>query len=120
MSLADLSKIQQKVIEDAMRKLLAANCKFAILLPDGEKLGDLELALPKKHGKGSRINNFIRTGYRERVRAMKVGDVEVFETDGTSIKNYQSAICSCGLRAFGNGHFNTCINGSTIEAMRTD
>lgn len=122
MALADLSQVQQKVIEEAMRKLHAAGCKFAVMLPGGDLLGELEVVI-KKPGTGRhKLNNFKANGYMTRVDKMKVGDVEVFDTSeipAEYIRNYRSAICARAIRMFGNGNANTAVTGFGVELMRT-
>ena len=115
MTLNDMPAIQQRVINDAVRNLKAAGCQYAIILPSGEQIGELKVVVPAKR---TRVNHFTQTGYLARVDAMKVGDVEVFDAAGMDIQNYRSAISARGIRTFGKGSINTCIEGTNIQIMR--
>ncbi len=110
--------IIEKVIETAARNLRSAGCQFAILKPDGEVLGDLQLA-PKKTGiKRHRMNNFIVTGYHERVDAMQPGDVQVFEVGDFDAEQYRGAISARASTVFGKGNSTSTIEGKEIQLLR--
>lgn len=118
MALQDMAAIQQKVIRDALVKLDACGCKYAIMLPDGSVLGELEV-INRSGVKRHRINHFTQTGYIARVDAMKVGDVEVFDGSAvTDIENYRSAIGARAIRVFGKGSAETLIKDGKIELLR--
>lgn len=109
--------IIEKVIDQAVRNLQSAGCKFAVITPDGRKLGELHVDQPKKH-KRHRMHNFTVTGYGPKVKAMKVGDVLVFDVGEFNAEAYRKTIIAAALQTFGKGNATSSIQGDTIELMR--
>jgi hypothetical protein len=111
-----MSAVEQKVLADAIKKITALGFQFAIIDRDGRKHGDLEVATEPAVPR----NDFRQFGYIERVRAMQVGDVEVFEIhDASARENYRSAVVGCGIKAFGTGTMTSCFNAAgNLEVMR--
>ena len=115
-----MNAIQEKVLNECVRKLSALGVQFAIVDIDGVKHGDLEIAekkQPRKHH-----NNFMQYNYIDRVDAMQVGDVETFCADGMDHEtrnNYRSAIVARGIKQFGKKTMMSTIGkDGSIEVLR--
>ena len=112
-----MSAIENKVLTDAIKRLQSLGVRYAIVDRDGVKHGDLEIVTDTPMPR----NNYRQYGYIERVDAMQVGDVEVFENtlSRDDAENYRSAIVSRGIRQFGKGSMTSCFNAAgAIEVMR--
>ena len=109
--------IIEKVIEQAVRNLASAGCKFAVITPDGRKLGELNVDQPKKLTR-HRVNDFRVTGYRERVDAMQAGDVEIFKVGTHNAEQYRGAISARATTKFGKGNATSTIVGDEIQLLR--
>lgn len=114
-----MNAIQTKALQDAIARLTAIGATFAIVDPDGQKHGTLEIAASPSHRK---VNNFMQYGYQEKVRAMQVGDVLTFDEmkDHPEARmSYQGSILTCGIKAFGKGSMMSCTTeGGAIEVLR--
>lgn len=111
--------IIEKVIDQAVRNLRSAGCQFAVITPDGRKLGELTVDQPKKkRGAHRRVNDFTATGYITKVRGMNVGDVLVFEAGAFNPEAYRKTIIAAALTAFGKGNATSSIQGDKIELLR--
>lgn len=121
-----MNEVQQKALGQALNLLRAAGVQFAVLLPDGTKHGDLNIAPPETPRTRTVSHTFRRFGYLEVVRAMQAGESKAFpfpaELNGDKVAcgGFASAISSAGINAFGAGNFITARmkDGSGIEALR--
>lgn len=115
-----MKEVQKKAIENAIRLLKGAGCNYAVVTPDGAKLGNLQLALPKL-SKRRRKHNFTRTGYIPRVKNMAPNDVVEFDTTGmTKVEKqaFRAAIAACAHANFGKNSHKSTIVGNKIELLR--
>jgi hypothetical protein len=107
--------IIEKVISEAVRNLTSCGCKFAVVTPDGRKLGELSIDEPKKK---HRLHNFKATGYQSVIDSMKPGDVSVFEAGEFKPEDFRKAIIARAVGKFGAGNATSTINGDKIELLR--
>lgn len=114
-------EIQQKQLDRAVQVLVMLGCEYAIKTPDGTITGTLTVAEPEKpkHTRGPR-RDYALYCIPERVKAMKVGDVDVFKRIGDDdIEALRSNISSTGFSAFGKGNFTTTVTNGEVQCMRT-
>lgn len=101
---------QQVALDRALTLIKAAGVPFAVLLPDGTKLGELEIKPPRqaprrKTGRTVKYHWDKDLGHVAQVKAMACGDVlEWVVAEGG--ENLRSAVGGAGVRAFGKG---SCI-----------
>lgn len=114
--------IVEAAIERVVRNLTATGCKYAIQKPDGEwLLQGVEVkppTKPKRQPKYTKKNHFAPTGYIGKVKAMAVGDVEVFAIGAFPRDAFRSSIAGAALAAFGKGNAQTCFADDTIQLLR--
>jgi hypothetical protein len=117
-------EIQKKQLSNIKTMLIAMKCQFAIVTPDGVKIGDLEVAPPEGEKKRrSPKRSFAAYNIHDQVRAMKVGDVLVIKPlnngDGITASMIAGNMSGCACHHFGNGNFTTCSTPTHAEGMRT-
>lgn len=111
--------IIEKVIDQAVRNLRSAGCQFAVITPDGRKLGELAVDQPKKYAGRRRIHNFAASGYIQQIEKMSVGDVLEFTAPADAKpEEFRKAIIATAVKLFGNGNATSHITGDKIELMR--
>lgn len=113
--------IQMKELAKARRILDVLGCKYAIVLPDGALIGELQIIKQAKK-KSKPRKDYSALKIHDRVRGMAVGDVlELETTEGFSLEEIQGNASSCGTTTFGPGNFVTSRNkqNNTVECMRT-
>ena len=117
------AEIIETTIARAVTLLLACGCTFVLSKPDGEIVEHGMQASPpiipviKPHRKRT-VHHFKTTGYIDRIKAMQVGDVEVFETAGYPFEAYRSAISSQASHQWGKGNGTSIKQGSTVQLLR--
>lgn len=109
--------IIEKVIDQAVRNLRSAGCQFAVITPDGRKLGELSVDQPKKVTR-KRVNDFTVSGYMERVDAMQPGDVEIFKVGMYNAEQFRGAISARAFTKFGKGNATSTIVGDEVQLLR--
>lgn len=115
-----MSSIQREAMNRAIRLLNAAGCQYAILTPDGEKLGALEIIEPK-HRTRRMTGIDYRPLYLEKVKALQPGDcVRIVAPDDIRPNALRSTITAWCSQKYGKGACLTTINGQTIELLRVE
>jgi len=112
--------IQQVAVDRAIKLLIAAKASFAVQLPDGSFTGDLMVLAKNPRRK---INNWCANvpGYIDQIKAMDIGDILVWGFDSRErAEAFRSTVSSQGVHHHGKGAVTTCLNGSTVEAMRVE
>lgn len=115
-----MKEVQKKAVDNAIRALRAVGCQFAVVTPDGEKLGELQLALPKL-SKRRRVHNFRQLGYIPKIKNMAPGDVAEFDVSGMEKKvrdSFRASIAACARQHFGAASHTSTIVGNTIQLIR--
>jgi hypothetical protein len=115
-----ISLVQQLAVEKAVKFLTASKVPFAIEMPDGTFLGDLKV-MPKVTRLKQNNWRIIMPGYIEKIEAMQVGDVVMWQVENIeTVERFRSAVSGQGNRSFGSGAFMTAVKDSSIEAMRLE
>lgn len=113
-------EIQKKQFDRAVQVLDMLGCTYAIKAPDGTTTGTLQLADPVKPKRASPRHDYSLYCIPERVKVMKVGDVDVYKVIGEdSAEGVRSSVSACGSTVFGRGNFTTTVINGEIQCMRT-
>lgn len=115
--LVTLSPIQKKVLDNALRMLNSLPIQYAIVEPDGNKLGALEVVKPADHRRKPRTYS----GYKyrpiylpvlEKLQENDTADVTLplNVPEGVTIEHLQSSICGYCSGVWGNGTYTTMLN----------
>lgn len=118
-----VSTLLDKAIQDALRNLNAAGCKYVIQKADGTVInGGLEIAPVKAARKKEQRprTNFAQSGYMEVLKAAKVGEVLELPYGDFVPEDYRSTISASASRHFGNGNAMTTVNHEKrcVELLR--
>lgn len=116
-----MKEVQKQAMQKAISWLVAAGCTFAVIDPDGNKYGDLEVAArksrkaPSKYPHGE-LASYV-AGYLKDVEIGGVGEVPVGKYDRKTI---MSSCSSWMCRHFGNGTHTASFNkkNDTVEVLR--
>lgn len=113
----ELSTVQEHAVDRAIRYLKSAKVKFAVMMPNGEVVGDLKVS-PKTNGSKTRYKQL---GYIKIIDGMKPGEVHSFETpEGLDANGYRASIASRASHSWGNGRSMTAVTGNRVELMRLE
>lgn len=122
-----MSDIKEKAYQNAIRYLRASGYDYAVRLPSGEIVGELlaklEAEKPKVSEKDKRIrrpkvNSWVSTGYVEKIKAMAVGRVEVFELETEHMAKAFQKTLSSSLRRYHPGlDYMTSVSGNKVECV---
>lgn len=119
-----MQAVQVQTIIRAINMLKAAGAKFKVITEDGDEYGDLEVVIPKQRKHMDRSAMHERLKIKERIGAMKVGDVEVFtlppdmHTENLDPSKLQSIIAGHCTNVLGKGACTTHRNGDSVEVLR--
>lgn len=120
-----MDTVRQKVLNSALKQLVALKLDYAIKLDDGTIIGTLRVEEPKpeKGPRGPR-KDYSPMNLTKFLSGMEVGDVRVFDAQpwmarGFTLPGIRSNISSHGCVLYGNGNFTVCLTGTTVECMRT-
>lgn len=104
--------------------LKAAGAQFKVIAEDGTEYGDLIVTVPKQRKHLDRSAMHERLKIKERISAMKVGDVEVFVlppdlfSDDLDPSKLQAIIAGHCTNTLGKGACTTHRNGDSVEVLR--
>lgn len=87
-----MNEIQKNAFAKALKTLTALNCKFAVITPDNEKFGTLDVV--EKSKRFSKYKKGEVTKYiTQFLNNMKVGDVFEIPADKFDLKDIQPRVC---------------------------
>ena len=116
-----MKEVQQVSLKKALTMLTAIGCTFAVIDPDGNKHGTLELAEQKSDRKRlspafprGEVNDY----FRPFVENMKVGDVVEIPAGKFGVERVRGSVCSWFVRYRGKGSANTFVTKDTVQVMR--
>ena len=114
--------IQKTQVDKAVLLLNAMGLQFHIKGDDAEWGAPIELPRPVLK-RSAPINNYASFGHNEKIRAMKVGDVLVFDAAdikaaGFDVRGFSSNVSTRGVGAFGTGNFTTSFMTGNVECLR--
>lgn len=108
-------------ISRALKMLDAAGCAYAVIKPDGDIVGTLELAIQnarKTRKTRHPRHDFKSTGYIDKITKMEIGDVVKLDAGKFPVGSFRSAISALASTKFGKGSHSTWVNGKIIEIFR--
>ena len=116
-----MKEVQQVSLKKALAMLSAIGCTFAVIDPDGNKHGTLELAEPKTDRK--RLSPAFPRGevseyFVPFIDGMKVGDVVEIPAEKYGVERIRGSICSWFVRNRGKGSVNTFVTKDSVQVMR--
>jgi hypothetical protein len=112
---------QNNAIDRALKLLDAVGCQYGIVTPDGRSFGVLpaKATVASRPRKRKPPTNFRQTGYPQKLRQMKVGDVERFTPPaGAPAPRMQKTIHGTCCRLWGAGSFTTAVTNGAVEVLR--
>lgn len=112
-----MEDIRKKVLDKALAMLTATGCKFAVIDPDGNKHGELEVIEPKKRTK----SDVSYKGFYEPILAtIQPGEKihEITPPEGVDIGKFRGALCGGCSRMWGTDTYSTQIKDGKILLMR--
>jgi len=119
-------EIQKKQLANCIAMLNALGCVFIVRDATGViHKSTVSLDPPAPDPKRFSKRDYSSFKIKERIAALKVGDVDVFTVDdaakanGITVQSLGSTVSAVGIIAFGKGAFTTQRVGNTIQCMRT-
>lgn len=126
------AKMQHVIIKKAVTMLVAAEIDYAILTPDGELLGTLDVRReddPVPVRRANAVNNWVEeTGYPDRIKALAVGELITFEIENPTViaegtvvprtNSFSAALNSAGMRYLGRDNFIVTSEEGHFEFLR--
>lgn len=117
-----MEHIKQVALQKALTLLAASGSQFAVIDPDGNTHGTLQVVAPKSPKKTvayTHKHKFqAKYKYLEKVQALKPNDSIKFDLEPDEVQAFQSALAGGGGRFFGPGNYMTARNGNTVELLR--
>lgn len=114
-----MSDLKTEAALRAVQWLKASGLQFAVIMPDGTKLGDLELAPVKEAKRRTRLHNWVeKTNYIETLNAMAVGDVFEWQVEPELGEAFQKCVSAQAGTRFGKGNYITQTKAGKVSIMR--
>ena len=115
-------EVQKRFLMRAIDQLTILGCKYAIQLPDGEIIGDLEVKVkkePKPIKSGKPRNSYKHLGFKEKLVSVPMGEVAVFDIpEGCTITQLQGLITGLAGHAWGKGNYTSTQHNGQVQIMR--
>ena len=106
--------VKEIAIQRALTLLNSAGAKYKVIF-EGAEYGEL-IAVTKPDKKPRVKQNDFASLYIDKLKAMQVGDVNVWEHDNP--EGLRSAITATSSRLWGNGSAISRVFGKTVELLR--
>ncbi len=117
-----MSNLLDKAVEDAIRNLNAAGCKYAILKADGTTIDgglDVKPAKPPKKERTRTVrHDFRATGYMAKIHESVVGEVVRLEKNDYPVEAFRSTVSAYLVNHFGRGNSMTTVADGQVEFLR--
>ena len=115
-----MTEIRMTAAKKAVAWLTSAGCKFAVVMPDGTTVGELQVASAAKQKiKRVKIYNFDgELGYVKTMKAMAPGDVQAWKMDEKRLPAFKSCVTSTACRYWGSGTYEMTDTNGAITIMR--
>lgn len=120
--MTDLTKLQRDQLDRITTILTNMGCTFAIIMPDGNKLGDLDVVEKKRTRAPSQYaRNELRDYILPYIWGLLEGQIASIPHGKYDPVHLQSYLTSYACRIWGNGSYTTTINkdAKTIDILRT-
>ena len=112
-------EIKQQFLMKAINQLQVLGCKYAIQLPDGQVIGDLEIVKPTSIKEKKKRNSFKQYGFKAKLVGLPVGEVAVFDPpEGISTERLQGIITGLAGHAWGNGNYTSTQCNGQVQILR--
>jgi len=115
-----MKEVQQVSLKKAITMLAAIGCKFAIVNPDGNKHGTLEITekTDRKRAKSEFRRGEVHDYYIQFIENMNVGEVAEIPAGKFGVERIRGSVCSWFVRNRGKGSANTFVTKDTVQVMR--
>ena len=115
--------VQKEALNRAVALLKAAQCKYAILTPEGETLGELKIQVeptpaPRRTRTVKYPNGELKAYYLPLIESMQHGETRVVEPGAFTAEELRSAIAGYCSHTWGNKTYITHIAAKGIELLR--
>lgn len=114
-----MEAVKKDALTRAMKMLDAVGCEYAIVDPDGERHGSLQVVEPKTQRSASRFPRGELTGYiTMHLVGLVPGGVASIPFDKFTVDEIRGSVTPYCTRWFGRGNYTTTRNGNSIEVLR--
>lgn len=115
-----MEKIIEQTIIKAIKMLEACGCEFAVIDPNGDQHGELEVVVHKKRGPNKYPHGELRNYIKPYLSELSPGQVAVIPVGRFDFSSLQSSISSAACAMFGNESCTTSRNreNNTVEVLR--
>lgn len=100
--------------------LKSLNCQFAVITPDGEKSGTLEVIIPKARKKREASGINFKPMYIDQVSKIQPGEeIHIFTPPpGIPVEKYRGALCGHCSTNWGRDSYSTQVKDGVVQLMR--
>lgn len=117
-----MEDMKKGVLTKALGMLAVLNCQYAVVDPEGNKYGTLEIAEPRDPNKRKYTGIKYLPLFKERVDAIQPSDtVHVFEVpmiEGATLESYRGALCGYCTRTWGHETYSSKIVEGKVHLLR--
>lgn len=115
-----MKEVQLVSLKKALAMLTAVGCKFAVIDPDGNKHGDLEIVqkTDRKRAAPAFKRGTLNDYFHPYVKDLKVGEVAEIPAGEYGVERIRGSVCSWFVRHRGKGSANTFVTKDTVQVMR--
>ena len=115
-----MKQIIEQTINKAIKMLEACSCEFAIIDPDGNQHGDLEIVYGKKRAPSAFPHGELKAYVKDHIDGMNPGDVVSIPIGKYGFDSVQSSVSATACAMFGNGACTTTRvrENDTVQILR--
>ena len=116
-----MKEVQSATLKKTIALLTAMGCKFAVIDPDGEKHGDLEIIEPKERKRATPAfpRGEVHDYFIPFIENLQIGEVAEIPGGKYGAERIRGSICSWFVRHYGKGSANTVVVGDNVQVLRT-
>lgn len=113
-----MDDMKSAVLRKALGMLTVLGCKYAVIDPEGNKHGDLEVVPPKKK-RGPPTMDYLPL-FEARLKEVQPSDTihEFVVPDNAKPANYRGALCGWCTRHWGRETYSTQLKDNKVLLMR--
>jgi hypothetical protein len=114
-----MKEIEIKEMQRAIKILTLLKLSYAIVTPDGEKFGDLNVHEKKRTKRSPYKWGELKDYSLNYIKNMKVGDVVEIPSNGYELNHLMNSASALAGRMWGKGTYTACSVKDGIQMMRT-